>query len=69
MAIRCEQTNHSNPFARPCMLEIAAIIFLVLTIPIWLPMTIGIFTSLLRFGFMAVFWLVLIAAAFYLIFV
>jgi len=51
------------------MLEIAAIIFLVLTIPIWLPMTIGIFTSLLRFGFMAVFWLVLIAAAFYLIFV
>ena len=49
------------------MLEIVAIIFIVLTIPLWLPLVIGIITSLLRFGFMAVFWLIFIAAVLYLI--
>ena len=49
------------------MLEIVAIIFIVLAIPLWLPLVIGIITSLLSFGFMAVFWLIFIAAVLYLI--
>jgi hypothetical protein len=49
------------------MLEIVAIIFIVITIPIWLPLVIGIIMSLLSFGFMAVFWLIFIAAVLYLI--
>ena len=49
------------------MLEIAAIIFIILTIPLWLPLVAGIVTSLLSFGFMAVFWLIFIAAVLYLI--
>ena len=49
------------------MLEIVAIIFIVITIPIWLPLAIGIIMSLLSFGFMAVFWLIFIAAVLYLI--
>jgi hypothetical protein len=49
------------------MLEIAAIIIIVLTIPIWLPMVAGIVTSLISFGFMAVFWLIFIVAVLYLI--
>jgi hypothetical protein len=50
------------------MLEIAAIIIIVLTIPIWLPMVVGIVTSLISFGFMAVFWLIFIVAVLFLIF-
>ena len=49
------------------MLEIAAIIFIVLTIPLWPPLVVGIVTSLLSFGFMALFWLIFIAAVLYLI--
>ena len=49
------------------MLEIAAIIFIVLTIPLWLPLVAGIVTSLLSFGFMAILWLIIIVAALYLI--
>ena len=49
------------------MLEIVAIIFIVLTIPLWLPLVAGIVTSLLSFGFMAIFWLIFIAAVLYLI--
>jgi hypothetical protein len=50
------------------MLEIVAIIFIVLTIPLWLPLVTGIVASLLSFGFMAIFWLIFIAAVLYLIF-
>jgi hypothetical protein len=57
-----------DPVVRAYMLEIAAIIIIVLTIPIWLPMVAGIVTSLISFGFMAVFWLIFIAAVLYLIF-
>ena len=49
------------------MLEIAAIIFIVLTIPLWLPLVAGIVTSLLSFGFMAVFWLILIGVVIFLL--
>ena len=49
------------------MLEIVAVIFIVLTIPLWLPLVAGIVTSLLSFGFMAIFWLIFIAAVLYLI--
>ncbi len=54
-------------FGKVYMLEIAAIIFIVLTIPLWLPLVVGIVTSLLSFGFMALFWLIFIAAVLYLI--
>ena len=54
-------------FVRAYMLEIVAIIFIVLTIPLWLPLVTGIVASLLSFGFMAVFWLIFIAAVLYLI--
>ncbi len=54
-------------FGKVYMLEIAAIILIVLTIPLWLPLVVGIVTSLLSFGFMALFWLIFIAAALYLI--
>ena len=57
-----------NPVVRAYMLEIAAIIIIVLTIPIWLPMVVGIVTSLISFGFMAVFWLIFIVAVLFLIF-
>ena len=49
------------------MLEIVAIIIVVLTIPLWLPMVTGIVMSLIRFGFMAFVWLMLIAAVLYLV--
>ena len=49
------------------MLEIAAIIFIVLTIPLWLPLVAGIVTSLLSFGFMAGFWLILIGVVIFLL--
>ena len=57
------------------MLEILAIIFLVVTLPIWLPIVIGfvmgligIAVSLISFGFIAIFWIIFIAAVIYLIF-
>ncbi len=49
------------------MLEIAAIIFIVLTIPLWLPLVAGIVTNLLSFGFMALFWLIFIVAVIFLL--
>ena len=49
------------------MLEIIAIIVIVITIPLWLPLVAGIVTSLLSFGFMAILWLIIIVAALYLI--
>ena len=54
-------------FVRAYMLELVAIIFIVLTIPLWLPLVAGIVTSLISFGFMAVFWLIFIATVLYLI--
>ena len=49
------------------MLEIIAIIVIVITIPLWVPLVAGIVTSLLSFGFMAILWLIIIVAALYLI--
>ena len=56
------------------MLELLGIIFLVITIPIWLPVLIGIFGSLLglvgsliSFGVMLAFWLFFIAVIIYLV--
>ena len=45
------------------MLEIAAIVFIVITVPLWFPLVI----SVLSFGFMMVFWLILIAVVIYLL--
>ena len=49
------------------MLEIIAIIVIVITIPLWLPLVTGIIMSLISFGFMAVLWLIIIVAALYLL--
>ena len=49
------------------MLEIIAIILVVITIPLWLPLVTGIIMSLISFGFMAIFWLVFILAVLYLL--
>ena len=56
------------------MLELLGIIFLVITIPIRLPVLIGIFGSLLglagsliSFGVMLAFWLLFIAVIIYLV--
>ena len=59
--------DRKESIARTHMLEIAAIIFLVLTIPFWLPLAAGIVTSLISFGFMAAFWLIFIFVVLYLI--
>ena len=50
------------------MLEIAAIIFLILTSPIWIPIVWGLIVSLFSFGFMALFWVIFVIAVLYLIF-
>ena len=49
------------------MLEIIAIILIVITIPLWLPLVTGIIMSLISFGFMAILWLVFILAVLYLL--
>jgi hypothetical protein len=56
------------------MLEIAAIVFIVITVPLWLPLVISVLSfmvalviSVLSFGFMMVFWLVLIAVVIFLL--
>ena len=49
------------------MLEIIAIILIVITIPLWLPLVTGIIMSLISFGFMAIIWLVFILAVLYLL--
>jgi hypothetical protein len=49
------------------MLEIIAIILVVITIPLWLPLVTGIIMSLISFGFMAIFWLAFILAVLYLL--
>ena len=51
------------------MLEIIAIILIVITIPLWLPLVTGIIMSLISFGFMAILWLVFILAVIYLLLV
>ena len=45
------------------MLEIAAIVFIVITAPFWLPLVM----SVLSFGFQIVFWLILIAVVIFLL--
>tara|TARA_B100000575_G_C23061466_1_gene611103 strand:+ start:826 stop:981 length:156 start_codon:yes stop_codon:yes gene_type:complete len=50
------------------MLEVAAIIFLILTSPIWVPILWGLIVSLLSFGFVALFWIIFVIAILYLIF-
>ena len=45
------------------MIEIAAVIFILITIPLWLPLVI----KLLSMGFQAVFWLVLIGVVIFLL--
>jgi hypothetical protein len=56
------------------MLEIAAIVFIVITVPLWFPLVISVLSfmvalviRLLSFGFMMVFWLVLIAVVIFLL--
>ena len=56
------------------MLEIAAIVFIVITAPLWFPLVISVLSfmvalviRLLSFGFMMVFWLVLIAVVIFLL--
>lgn len=56
-------------FVRAYMLEIVAIILIVITIPLWLPLVTGIIMSLISFGFMAILWLVFILAVIYLLLV
>ena len=51
------------------MLEIAAIIFLIVTAPFWIPIVWGLLVGMLNFGFMAIFWVIFIVAVLYLIFV
>jgi len=56
------------------MLEIAAIVFIVITVPLWFPLVISVLSfmvalviRLLSFSFMMVFWLVLIAVVIFLL--
>ncbi len=51
------------------MLEIAAIIFLIVTAPFWIPIVWGLLVGMVSFGFMAIFWVIFIVAVLYLIFV
>lgn len=52
------------------MLEIAAIVFIVITAPLWLPLVMSVLSfglSVLSFGFQLVFWLILIGVVLFLL--
>ena len=50
------------------MLEIAVVVFLIITAPYWIPILWGLVVGLLGFGFMVIFWSIFLIAIIYLIF-